>query len=97
MLSFAEIKNNKNFSNISPELPSKELITKELIKAKKHMVVSANPYASQIGLKILKKGGSAIDAAIAMQMVLNLVEPQSSGIGGGGFLLYFNAENIGGF
>ncbi len=93
MLSFAEIKNNKNFSNISPELPSKELITKELIKAKKHMVVSANPYASQIGLKILKKGGSAIDAAIAMQMVLNLVEPQSSGIGGGGFLLYFNEEN----
>jgi gamma-glutamyltranspeptidase/glutathione hydrolase len=59
--------------------------------ALRHMVAAANPYASRAGLEILRAGGSAIDAAIAMQMVLNLVEPQSSGIGGGGFLLYYDA------
>ena len=51
------------------------------------MVVAANPLAAEAGLAILRKGGSAVDAAIATQMVLNVVEPQSSGIGGGAFLL----------
>ncbi len=54
------------------------------------MVVAANPLAAEAGLAMLRKGGSAIDAAIATQMVLNLVEPQSSGIGGGAFLLYWD-------
>jgi len=54
------------------------------------MVVAANPYAAKAGLEILKKGGSAVDAAIAVETVLSLVEPQSSGIGGGGFLLHFD-------
>ena len=54
------------------------------------MVVAANPYAAQAGLEILRKGGSAIDAAIATQLVLNLVEPQSSGIGGGAFILHWD-------
>jgi gamma-glutamyltranspeptidase/glutathione hydrolase len=62
---------------------------KKAVTAKKFMVVAANPYASQAGYQILKQGGSAIDAAIAVQMVLNLVEPQSSGIGGGSFILYW--------
>lgn len=59
---------------------------------KKMMVSSANPLASEAGLKILEKGGNAIDAAIAIQMVLNVVEPQSSGIGGGALLLYYDKE-----
>lgn len=56
------------------------------------MIAAANPLAAQAGLEILRAGGSAIDAAIAAQMVLNLVEPQSSGIGGGGFLMHFSAK-----
>ncbi len=64
---------------------------KPLVKAKKHMVVAAHPLAAEAGLAMLRKGGSAVDAGIATQMVLNLVEPQSSGIGGGAFMLYWDA------
>jgi gamma-glutamyltranspeptidase/glutathione hydrolase len=62
------------------------------VHAAHQMVVAANPLAAQAGLDILRQGGTAIDAAIAVQMVLTLVEPQSSGIGGGGFLLYFDGK-----
>jgi gamma-glutamyltranspeptidase/glutathione hydrolase len=65
---------------------------KPLVKAKRHMVVAAHPLAAEAGLAILRKGGSAVDAGIATQMVLNLVEPQSSGIGGGGYLLHWEAD-----
>lgn len=57
-------------------------------------VAAANPLATDAGYQILKAGGSAIDAAIAVQMVLALVEPQSSGIGGGAFLLYSNGRSV---
>ncbi len=60
--------------------------------AKHDMVAAANPVAAAAGRDILRQGGSAIDAAIATQLVLNLVEPQSSGIGGGAFLVYWSAK-----
>ncbi len=72
------------------EIGSKQVSQKKLVKAEKYMITSANPYASEAGLKILARGGTAIDAAIAAQMVLNLVEPESSGIGGGAFALYWD-------
>ena len=56
---------------------------------RRHMISSANPLASEAGREMLRAGGSAVDAAIAAQMVLTLVEPQSSGIGGGAFLMHF--------
>lgn len=68
-------------------------IEQNLVTAKDYMVSSANPYASEAGMRILAKGGSAIDAAITVQMVLNLVEPESSGIGGGAFALYWDKAN----
>lgn len=55
------------------------------------MVVAAHPLAAEIGRDVLRRGGSAVDAAIAVQLVLNLVEPQSSGLGGGAFLVHFSA------
>jgi gamma-glutamyltranspeptidase/glutathione hydrolase len=64
----------------------------QAVTAKKEMVVSANPLATAAGAKILKKGGTAADAMVAVQTVLGLVEPQSSGIGGGAFVVYYDAK-----
>ncbi|MGE5640397.1 MAG: gamma-glutamyltransferase, partial [Clostridia bacterium] len=58
--------------------------------AKRQLVVAAHPLAAQAGLSILRAGGSAMDAAVAVQAMLGLVEPESSGIGGGAFLLYWS-------
>ncbi len=62
--------------------------------AQRFMVAAANPLATDAGHQVLKAGGSAVDAAIAVQMVLTLVEPQSSGIGGGAFLLHWDGKAI---
>src|SRR5690554_6152010 len=56
-----------------------------------YMVVAANAYAADAGAEIIRQGGNAIDAAVAVQAMLTLVEPQSSGIGGGAFILYWDA------
>jgi gamma-glutamyltranspeptidase / glutathione hydrolase len=60
--------------------------------AKNDMIAAANPLAAEAGLEMLRAGGSAVDAAIAVQMVLGLVEPESSGIGGGAFMLVYNPK-----
>ena len=60
--------------------------------AKHHMIAAANPHAAEAGLDMMRAGGSAVDAAIATQMVLGLVEPKSSGIGGGAFMLVYNPK-----
>jgi gamma-glutamyltranspeptidase / glutathione hydrolase len=65
------------------------------VRASTQLVVSANPHASEAGRKILRAGGGAVDAAIAVQLVLTLVEPQSSGIGGGAFMLVYAAPSDG--
>jgi gamma-glutamyltranspeptidase/glutathione hydrolase len=68
--------------------------TKAGVQAQRFMVAAANPLATQAGYQVLKAGGSAVDAAIAVQMVLNLVEPQSSGMGGGLFLLHADGQRV---
>lgn len=67
---------------------------KPLVTAEQSMIVAAHPAASEAGLEMLLEGGSAADAAIAALLVLNVVEPQSSGIGGGAFALVFTDEGL---
>jgi gamma-glutamyltranspeptidase / glutathione hydrolase len=65
----------------------------QLATAKSFMVAAANGAAVDAGLEMLRAGGTAADAAVAVQLVLNLVEPQSSGLGGGAFILHWDAAN----
>ncbi len=66
---------------------------KSLVIAKRHMVVAAEPVAGEAGREMLRQGGSAVDAAIATEFVLGLVEPQSSGLGGGVFITLWDAKS----
>ena len=75
----------------APEPPS-GVASKSLVVANRHMVVAAEPAAAEAGREILRQGGSAVDAAIATELVLGLVEPQSSGLGGGAFLVLWDAK-----
>ncbi|MAS87955.1 MAG: gamma-glutamyltransferase [Micavibrio sp.] len=72
-----------------PEIAS-EIVPKQSIMAQKYVAVTANPLATKAAYDVLKQGGSALDAAIAAQAILGLVEPQSSGLGGGAFLVYYD-------
>lgn len=81
-----------NTENIAPEYTSK-ISDKKSVAANHYMVAAANPLAVEAGYNVLKNGGSAVDALVAVQTVLGLVEPQSSGLGGGAFLVYYNAES----
>src|SRR5210317_780672 len=64
-----------------------------LVSGTQQMVVAANPHAARQGFAVLERGGTVVDAAIAIQATLSLVEPQSSGIGGGAFILYWSADD----
>ncbi len=72
-------------------VPEPKQTTAELT-AENYMVSAANPRAVEAGLEVLRAGGNAMDAAVAVQMMLNVVEPPESGIGGGAFLLYRDGE-----
>ncbi len=65
---------------------------KDVVHARTYMAITNNPVSTKVACDVLKQGGTAADAAIAAQMALNLVEPQSSGIGGGAFILYYDAK-----
>ena len=67
--------------------------TASRVEAKDFMVAAANPLAAEAGRKVIAEGGNAIDAVVAVQTVLGLVEPQSSGLGGGSFLVYYDAAS----
>lgn len=78
----------------APELGSGYRTDLTAQHAERHMAAAANPLAAEAGREMLRQGGSAIDAAIAMQAVLTLVEPQSSGIGGGAFIMLWDGKNV---
>ena len=75
-----------------PEPQSGYKTGKKPVLAANYIAVTANPLASQAGCEVLRDGGTAVDAAVAIQAVLGLVEPQSSGLGGGAFMLHYTAS-----
>ena len=76
-----------------PEKSSGYKLGKKVVTSATFMVVTANPRATKAGCEVLSAGGTAADAAVAVQMVLGLVEPQSAGLGGGAFTLYYKASS----
>ncbi|WP_346798444.1 gamma-glutamyltransferase [Halomonas sp. Bachu 37] len=82
-----------NSPSIEPEVAS-GYEEKPGWSAERFAVAAANPLATDAGYQVLKAGGSAIDATVAVQMVLALVEPQSSGIGGGAFLMHYDGNEV---
>ncbi len=81
-----------SLARAAPEAASR-FVERAPVFATRFLAVTANPHATRAAASILEAGGNAVDAAIAAQMVLGLVEPQSSGIGGGAFLLLFDARS----
>ncbi|UVL39579.1 gamma-glutamyltransferase [Pseudomonas sp. B21-040] len=79
---------------VAPEVASGYRTDLQTRHASRHMAAAANPLAAEAGREMLRQGGSAIDAAIAMQAVLTLVEPQSSGIGGGALIVLWDGKAV---
>lgn len=79
---------------VAPEIASGYRTDLQTRYASKHMAAAANPLAAEAGRQMMREGGSAIDAAIAMQAVLTLVEPQSSGIGGGALIVLWDGKVV---
>ncbi|WP_461548101.1 gamma-glutamyltransferase, partial [Sphaerotilus sulfidivorans] len=77
-----------------PEIATGQQAARPASRHAQFAVAAANPLATEAGRQMLARGGSALDAAIAVQMVLTLVEPQSSGIGGGAFLLHWDGQRL---
>ena len=77
-----------------PEVSSTFRSGLSTVQATRHIAASANPLATEAGREMLRAGGSAVDAAIAIQFVLGLVEPQSSGLGGGTFLMHWDGKRV---
>ena len=80
-------------TSVSQPEPATGWQSKEAVFANQFMAVTAHPLATEAAKNVLKSGGTAVDAAVTAQLILNLVEPQSSGIGGGAFMLYWNAKD----
>ncbi len=99
LIFFITLTSNMPFSNeldpyIQPEYQSLKSNAKlKYAKTKNFIVVTANEYATDMGYEILEKGGTVADAAVAIQLILGLVEPQSSGLGGGTFATYYHNES----
>ena len=90
-----QISAQQTADEVAPEAATKPVFSlpANTVKSKNWMVAIANPYAANAAADVLRQGGNAIDAAIATQLVLGLVEPQSSGLGGGAFLVYYDAKS----
>lgn len=80
-------------SDIAAPEKATTVTTAKRVEAKNFMVAAANPLAAEAGRDVIAKGGNAVDAMVAVQAVLGLVEPQSSGLGGGAFLVYYDAKS----
>jgi gamma-glutamyltranspeptidase/glutathione hydrolase len=89
--SLSAFANSQATDAFAPEIAT-GLDKKSLVVSQDWMVTAANPTATNAGAKVLEQGGNAIDAMVAIQLMLGLVEPQSSGIGGGSFLVYWDSK-----
>ncbi|NMB23598.1 MAG: gamma-glutamyltransferase, partial [Corynebacterium sp.] len=77
--------------SVAPEISTGYRSGMEPVTTRNYAVSTANPHASRAACDILREGGTAADALVTAQFVLGLTEPQSSGIGGGGYILYYDA------